>query len=428
MSKPVLILGGGISGLGAAYTLGPKISEVYEAQSRPGGLCDCFYVGDFRFDNAVHLSFASSPVVREIFDQTEYLKHFPEALNYFHNLWIKHPIQNNLAALPTEFKIRAITDFVARDHTSISDDNYLSWLTSRYGNFLTSEIFTKYTRKYWCEEPTNLETSWIGNRLHQPKLEELLLGAFSTETPHAYYVKEMRYPKRGGYRAFLDPLVSASSISLGKQAILIDLESRWIEYSDGSRVYFQSLVNSLPLPIFINLCKFAPKNILHAATQLRATSVALTSVGLSTADIEHPLWCYLYDEDILPSRMYSPSKKSPENAPAGKSSLQFETYFTPERPLPLSLDGLTEHVLQSIVKMGITSRATIECAETKILPFGNVIFDHHIQSARAAVREFLESKGVLSVGRFGEWDYLWSDQSLLSGIRAAKTLLEASET
>ena len=38
---------------------------------------------------------------------------------------------------------------------------------------------------------------------------------------------------------------------------------------------------------------------------------------------------------------------------------------------------------------------------------------------RTAVLKFLEANDILSAGRFGEWDYYWSDQSLISGIENA---------
>ena len=72
-----VILGAGIAGLGAAL----KASEcglnatIFEARRTTGGLLDNFSIQGFRFDNAVHLSFASEEKVRKIFDQTAYLTH-----------------------------------------------------------------------------------------------------------------------------------------------------------------------------------------------------------------------------------------------------------------------------------------------------------------------------------------------------------------
>ena len=46
-----------------------------------------------------------------------------------------------------------------------------------------------------------------------------------------------------------------------------------------------------------------------------------------------------------------------------------------------------------------------------------VIFDHNIYEARKTVRDYLFSLGIETIGRFGKWGYLWSDQSLMSGLK-----------
>ena len=44
-------------------------------------------------------------------------------------------------------------------------------------------------------------------------------------------------------------------------------------------------------------------------------------------------------------------------------------------------------------------------------------FDHNIYEARKTVRDYLFSLGIETIGRFGKWGYLWSDQSLMSGLK-----------
>lgn len=41
--------------------------------------------------------------------------------------------------------------------------------------------------------------------------------------------------------------------------------------------------------------------------------------------------------------------------------------------------------------------------------YANVIFTEPIYESRKIVRDYLASVGIKTIGRFGEWDYLWSD-------------------
>jgi protoporphyrinogen oxidase len=107
--------------------------------------------------------------------------------------------------------------------------------------------------------------------------------------------------------------------------------------------------------------------------------------------------------------------KSCDNAPIGKSSLQFEIYYTEKNPIDLSDKKLESKVIESLDKLKIAKEADIQVIETRHVKYGNVVFYHGMEDDRKIVLEFLEDKGIKSIGRFGEWDYLWSNQSFMSG-------------
>ena len=46
-------------------------------------------------------------------------------------------------------------------------------------------------------------TAWIGDRIYQPTLDEVLLGTYMGETPNTYYAKKMYYPIGGGVLSVL---------------------------------------------------------------------------------------------------------------------------------------------------------------------------------------------------------------------------------
>lgn len=425
--NPVVILGGGIAGLGASFAIGKDRGTIYEARKSAGGLCDNFVIDGFRFDYAVHLSFTASPEVRTVFDRAPFFVHKPEALNFYKNLWIKHPIQNNLFPLPVDKKVRAISDFFNRPTRSsehVEPENYGEWLYSSYGNYITDEFHNRYTRKYWCEEPSNMDTSWISNRMYCPKEEEVLYGAMSEETPNCYYASDMRYPVKGGYKAFIEPLIRKADVRFNKKAVEVDLQKKIVAFTDGSVEYFETLVSSLPIIELISMIKNIPKRIEEASKLLEATSMVLTSIVFKRENVPNALWFYIYDEDIYPARAYSPSWKSKNNARSGFSSLQFETYFSRKRPLKCDIDNLSAHIVEKLQTMNICQKDEIHLVDSRMIKYANVIFNRKLLTNRKIVREYLDQNGVFSIGRFGEWDYFWSDQSLLSGINAGRRILK----
>ncbi|MDE1223745.1 NAD(P)-binding protein [Vibrio aestuarianus] len=416
----IAILGAGVAGLGAS--LGAKKQQrdavVFEASESAGGLLDNFSIQGFRFDNAVHLSFATEPEVRAIFDQTPYYTHPSDSLNFETDRWLKHPVQNNLYPLDADDKVALIESFLARPE-STDKENYEQWLIHQYGEGIAQRYPIRYTKKYWQCEAEELSTTWIGNRMRRAELGEILRGSYTSNTPNTYYTKEMRYPTKGGYKEFIKPLIDDANICYEYRAVAIDLKEKEITFSNGQIIKYEELVNTLPLPVFIELCgSQVPNEVKQAANQLEATSIDLISVGFNKPIIKD-LWFYIYDEDIYASRAYSPSVKSPDNAPEDCSSLQFEIY-NPGRTSQFLVEKLKENVLFAINKMKIAEPNEILFLEHKHLPWGNVTFKLGMEQHRDCVRGYLEKKGVSTAGRFGEWDYLWSNQSFLSGLNSIK--------
>lgn len=413
----VVILGAGIAGLGAALKAREqgRAAVLFEARAAAGGLLDNFSIDGFRFDHAVHLSFASEDKVRAIFDRTPYLTHPSDAYCFERDRWLKHPVQNNLAPLAPADKVALIKSFLERP-SELAGDDYESWLRHQYGHGIAERYPLRYTEKYWATPASALSTNWIGQRMRRAELDEILFGAMTDQTPNTYYTKEMRYPKQGGYKAFIAPLIEASEVRTGHEVVAIDAALRVVRFANGAAVRYHSLVSTLPLPLLARLAADVPEPVRQAAARLKATAIDLVSVGFSKPLIKD-LWFYIYDQDILASRAYSPSVKSPENAPAGCSSLQFEFYSRGEQSsfAPAALLDNTRHAL---AKMGIGAPQDILFLDHRVLRFGNVIFDRGMEANRQRVLDWARAAGIASCGRFGEWDYLWSNQSLLSGYNA----------
>lgn len=414
-----IILGAGIAGLGAAYALNKRNEKslIIEKDKTYAGLCGNFSINGFRFDRFVHFSFTANEQVNQIFKKSspEIYRHIPNPFNIYKNKWIKHPAQNNLYPLSEEEKTLIINDFKKRKKvTDKVPDNYEEWLRIQYGNYFAEHFPMVYTRKYWMCEAKDLETKWIGNRLYQPSIEEVIEGCKTAETPITYYSKEMRYPKYGGYKQYLKILAENQDIIYGENVTCVDAINKTIKTSKNKVFKYQHLYSSIPLPNLIGILTPTPPDmVITASKKLKCTCGYQISVGFKTNRIPPYLWWYIYDEDNIAARVYSPSLKSPDNAPSGCTSLQLEVYCDHGR---YSDNELIQKTIQPLLNQKIIFEEDILFIDIRYEDFANVIFDHEIYTNRHIVRDYLNSIGITTIGRFGEWDYLWSDQSLSSGL------------
>lgn len=418
-----LILGAGIAGLGAAYRLHElgRDTLVVEKDLDYGGLCGSFEIQGFRFDRFVHLTFAKDEQVNKIFYSScgDLIKHTPNPHNIYHRQWIKHPAQNNLFPLSRDEKEVIIRDFRERPvvDESYSPHDYEEWLRLQFGNYFAEHFPMVYTKKYWMKEAKELRTEWVGKRIYQPSLEEVIIGSQTADTPVTYYAKEMRYPQKGGYKALLKSMADVANIEYGMCVNEIFPEEKKVRFANGREIEYEQLYSSIPLPIVVSSIANVPEEVRDAAAQLECTSGYHISVALKTKNIPPYLWWYIYDEDILAARVYSPSLKSPDNAPEGCSSLQMEVYCKQHE---YTEQELIDRTVGKLVEMGIIKQEDILFTHVGFEKYANVIFTEPIYRARKIVRDWLTEQGIVTFGRFGEWDYLWSDQSLLSGLNVIK--------
>ena len=142
-------------------------------------------------------------------------------------------------------------------------------------------------------EAKNLETKWVGNRLYQPSVDEVIKGSKTDETPVTYYAKEMRYPKKGGYKAFLGKLAEGQDLRYNQKVVSIDTKKRQVKTKKGDVYCYDQLISSLPLPEVIKMLDNVPEKVINAANNLKATSGYQISIGLTTKNIPTLMATYL---------------------------------------------------------------------------------------------------------------------------------------
>ena len=427
MTQNNIVLGAGAAGVSAAYHLAQKGAPavVYEKNADWGGLCGNFTINGFRFDKFVHFTFPKEKYTEDFFESSSPLyAHPPVSYNYWRGFWLKHPAQTNLFPLPADEKEKIIKDFKERPRKNAAEiKNYGEWLRVRYGNYFAENFPFKYTRKYWGREPEDLETKWVGERMFVPSLKDILDGAKAPNDKNHYYTSFMKYPKKGGFRSILNKAREGLDIRFNKEAVRIDAAEKTVYFNDGTKENYKNIISTLPLPEIVKMPGSAPAAVVRAAENLKCTCGYQISLGFNKPDIAKHLWFYIYDEDILPARVYSPNLKSADNAPAGCGSLQAEVFFgSPSKVKPAG--EVLNNTLEKLKAMKIFNDGDLLFSDIRFEKYANVIFDKDIYKNRQTVLDYLDECGIIPAGRFGKWEYMWTHQAFEDGMNAAKRLFK----
>lgn len=86
-------------------------------------------------------------------------------------------------------------------------------------------------------------------------------------------------------------------------------------------------------------------------------------------------------------------------------------------------DNLIEHIIRKGESMNLFSKKDIEVCDYREVKYANVIFDKERIRNLEIVKLYLKDNEIYTCGRFGEWEYYWTDQSLISGKKTADEIL-----
>lgn len=429
----IAILGAGMAGFGAAHRLYNEgvVSVIYEKNQYHGGHTASYkFDSGFIFDVGPHVSFTKDKRIQKLLAESvkfEYQTVDAHANNYWRGHRITHPVQCNLYGLPPEIVVKILSDFIHEQNKKQNKvSNYADWLIASYGKAFAETFPMEYTLKYHTTKAENMSTDWIGPRMYKPKIEELLYGAISPITPNIHYVTQFRYPQYNGFVSYLDLFLNSAEINLNYKLLNLDPITRKLRFANGVIVNYDAIISSIPLPELVPMISGVPDYVVEASEKLACSSCVLVNIGINREDISEANWSYFYDRDIFFTRLCFPHMMSPNNTPPGTGSIQSEVYYSKKyRPLDRSAQECIQPVIKDLFRCGLLHEDDkVIFSSAMFCEYANIIFDLDRADALTIVHEYLDDIGVNYCGRYGEWGYLWTDESFISGENAAQKVLD----
>lgn len=436
ISSNIAILGAGMAGYGASRLVHSegRSAICYDKRSHYGGHTSSFTTPNgFVFDEGPHISFTQDEGMQDFFaDAVDGAYETVQAKfnNYWKGYWIKHPVQVNLNGLPKDLLIPLIEDFFEVYHNPTPPeaiDNFADWLIASYGRTFAETFPMVYGKKYHTTEASNMSTDWLGPRLYTPEPEELLNGLLTKTTPDVHYIDHFRYPTEGGFSAYMEkfPTYDQVTLQMDHCVVGIDPVERILTFADGTQAQHDTIISSIPLPSLIPMIEGVPDDVREAADRLACSTCVIVSLGIDRPDLSDTHVSYFYDEDVSFARLSFLHMLAERNAPEGMGSVQAEVYFSDKyKPLTQSAESLIPIVIEDLIRTGVLREDdTILDSDARVIPYANVIFDLDRAEALDTVHGYLDDIDIQYCGRYGEWAYIWTDESFRSGEEAADRAL-----
>lgn len=424
MAGKIVILGAGLAGLSAAYHLKGEY-EIFEKDSRVGGLARSERIDGFTFDYTGHLLFLKSPYTKKLIEKLlgDNLKiQRRNSWVYSKGIYIPYPFQANLYGLPKGVIKDCLLGLIETKQARKSPANFEEWVYSNFGKGFAKHFFTPYNQKLWLTKLRDLSHRWAERFIPKPTIGQVLDGALGVSKQDFGYNVQFYYPLRGGIEVLPKSFLShIKPVNLNCQAVKISSAKKLVGFDNGQEILYDRLISTLPLPELIKLLDRVPDGVREATDNLRYVSVLNINLGIDRANISDRHWIYFPEVDFIFYRVGFTSNFSPHMAPEGKSSIYTEISYSPKEPV--DRDKALARVIKDLIEARIIDSAReISVRQILDLKYAYVIMDHNHEEALRIIQKFLRTNNIHSIGRYGGWDYLSMEDSILAARQAAQEI------
>jgi len=441
----VCIVGGGLSGLTAAYYLlreGVRNVVIIESNSHAGGLLRSEKVGDYLFDiGGSHIMFSRNyRVLSEMLSllTDDYVAHKRNTKIYYKGLFVKYPFENGLGQLPPveryECLKELINTYIMRIKGELKEpENFYEWILYVFGKSIAEKYLIPYNEKLWKVDLREITLDWVGGRVPNPPLEDVIKAATGIEVEGYKHQLFFYYPvsgieslakslisrivRLGGELRYSSPAVTIRPCSRSNKIKNIELPEDELACS--------CVIYTAPLSDMRLLKYVISSEIARGVSKLRSIPLSVVGVGLSRP-IKPIHWMYFPDRNTVFHRVAVLSNYSPRTAPTGGSALIAEVSFPDvDSMLSANEDRLVRRVTEGLESAGlIKSIKDVETARVWRWRHAYVLYDRLRRSILPKVRAELISQGIFLHGRFGSWEYLNMDAVFMKSKELTKYVIK----
>jgi len=418
MADEIKIIGSGITGLSAGYHLKDGY-EIFERDSRIGGLCRSENIDGFIFDHSIHLLYSKDPYVTGLIKKVlaeNFNSMTREAWIYYLGKYVRYPFQANTFGLPTDVIKECVMGLIEAKYVDkINPTNFEEWINSTFGHGIAKHFMLPYNKKIWAIPTHLLDFNWVKDRIPIPNMEDVIVGAVSDQKKGFGDNAQFWYPAKGGMESLPNGFLPyVKNIRLNSEVTKIFVEKKKMIVNGVREVSYSKIISTIPLPTLVKIIDNVPKEVEDAAKKLEYNWVFAVNIGIDRPKISNKHWVYYPEEKFIFHRISFPMNLSPFNAPKGKSSITAE--ISGSKYKPVDRDNIEERVLGDLQEAGVLNKND-KILFTKTLLFNPayIIYDLNHQKNVGVIHSFLMQNGIFPCGRFGEWEYFNMDHSILSG-------------
>jgi UDP-galactopyranose mutase len=422
MNYKALIIGSGPTGIGAALGL-ENDCLILEASPNVGGFSTSIEIHGAVFDYGGHSFHTPHPEVRDlVYSSLDMFEQKRDARCLVYGEIIPYPFQKNYRFLNNEAVVQECLDGLVQGNDGKDSIHFEEFIARRFGPGISRHFMLPYNRKLWGRDLKRLAADWTGERVAAPEgVKEKFYTDGGARKP-LQSDTTVAYPAKGGFGEIFNALgKKIKNVVLNSKVMRIEPKTKKVFTIDGSAYVYENLVSSMPLNLLLDLIEACPESLIN-----RAKGLDNLSLKLGLIVINHPV-----DTEI--QRIYSAEEHIPAHKTAinhnssdylrslPKHGIMMEISEGPEKKL-IRRD-LEKWICDSLLEMKLVkSLSEVEKIVIHDAKYAYPVPTHDRDEIVDEIQKWLNEHHIYSVGRFGQWAYINSDESLQRGINLGRKI------
>jgi len=423
----ILVAGAGIAGCAAAQELQSQGLDylLLEKNVEPGGLTRSISIGEAHFDytgHFMHLAQCKSPAAIPYANQSDRNWQLinRKSRAYVHGAFIPAPFQYNLYYLPKAAREQCITSFHNRPKIE-KCQSFKEYLLTGFGQAICDYFLFPYNEKLMVCSLDDLSVDSVKRFFPLPERQKIENGyAQEGANLKTGYNSSFWYPKRYGIGLLSKGLSKGlAALQTCCQIEKVDLAQKCV-FTPLGKIGYEKMLTSLPLKEFCTLCSDSSLHTL--ASDLKHTRVFCLNIlirGTAPKSFGDTHWIYIPEKAIPFYRLGIYSHISAKMNPSGHTALYVEAAF-PDKATPPAMGDLIKEIFLSLERLGWAKRANVRVMSANWIDYAYVYFDQPRQGAVNKISDILHKYNVYPIGRYGLWDYISMEDTILSSIETAR--------
>ena len=420
----ILIIGAGPAGLSVAYAAGEH-ARILEGSNHVGGLARSIRVGEGVFDIGGHSFHTSHPhvlaLVRSLMGQN-WVEQRRDARVFFQGDLIPYPFQQSFHHVRNASVVAECRESMPQAAASTVCSNYEEWINAKFGAGISHHFMLPYNRKLWARDLKRMSCEWVVERVADTMA---IRGPASNGQRRPLVPNSIvGYPLEGGFgRIFEVMAAKCHAIELNTRIVSINPSAHEV-HSESGRVWrYNKLVSTIPLPELLTLLRGCPGELIDSASELEFVSLKILLILVGDPIVGAPQRLYVADPQVPAHKIAFNHTSSPSLRNLPVHAISAEVSFSSEKSIPAD-DELCPQMTDWLKRHALVPReAPVLESQVITVKYGYPVYTHERPEILRRLIGYLQENNIFSIGRFGAWEYVNSDQSIMQGLKTAENLL-----